>query len=158
MEAKKVNIYFVPNDKNKKGGRFYNVYVNRNERLDLSSFLNSLLDIDELDDAVQKEDKTFKKTGGIIIKSDEEIESATVYTSNNGEISLSIEEQSEYERWMALDKLSDTLYAQRQKEMEDFIIAQQAIDERLAQIQEEKKRISATMKESLGKTKSRGII
>ncbi len=158
MEAKKVNIYFVPNDKNKKGGRFYNVYVNQSERLDLSPFLNSIVDIDDLDDKVREEDESFKKTGGIIIKSNEEIESATVYSSSNGEVSLSAEEQSSYERWMALDKLSDELYNQRKQEMDEFIASQRLIDERLARIQAEKKKISGTMKETLGKTKSRGAM
>lgn len=135
MEARNVNIYFVPNNKNKIGGRFYNVYINRNEKLDLGPFLNSIIEIDELEEKVQEQDSTFKTTGGIILKKDEEIKSATVYTENNGDINISYEQQDAYDRWIQLDKLSNELYSQRKKELEEFIDNQRMIDDKLSFIQ-----------------------
>jgi len=151
MEAKNVNIYFVPNNKNKIGGRFYNVYLNREERLDLAPFLDSVVDIQELEPTVQKEDETFKAAGGIIIKQNETIGSATVYAPDNGEIKLNSEEEMTYAKWLELENLSNALYEQRKKEMEAFLESQRLIDEQLAQLQEEKQKLSGKMQQALRK-------
>lgn len=63
---RKVNIYIIPNFKNK-GGKFYTICANVGERLDLSN-ISSFEEAKALDD-------TFVKRGGIILKQDEEIES-----------------------------------------------------------------------------------
>lgn len=151
MEAKNVNIYFVPNNKNKIGGRFYNVYLNREEKLDLAPFLDSVVDIQELEPTVQKEDETFKAAGGIIIKQNETIGSATVYAPDNGEIKLNSEEEMTYAKWLELENLSNALYEQRKKEMEAFLESQRLIDEQLAQLQEEKQKLSGKMQQALRK-------
>lgn len=67
--TKKLNIYLIPNFKNK-GGKFYTICSNVGEKLDISEITS----FEEL----QKLDNTVKKSGGIIIKQDEEISSITL--------------------------------------------------------------------------------
>ena len=62
---RKINIYLIPNFKNK-GGKFYTVCTNVGDKLDLSN-------ISSYDDAL-KLDNTLVKRGGIILKQNEEIE------------------------------------------------------------------------------------
>lgn len=62
---RKVNIYLIPNFKNK-GGKFYTICTNVGERLDLSG-INSFDEAKAIDD-------TLVKRGGVILKQDEEIE------------------------------------------------------------------------------------
>lgn len=62
---RKVNIYLIPNFKNK-GGKFYTICTNVGERLDLSG-INSFDEAKAMDD-------TLVKRGGVILKQDEEIE------------------------------------------------------------------------------------
>ena len=63
---RKVNIYIIPNFKNK-GGKFYTICTNVGERLDLSG-INSFDEAKAMDD-------TLVKRGGLILKQNEEIES-----------------------------------------------------------------------------------
>lgn len=63
---RKINIYLIPNFKNK-GGKFYTICTNVGERLDLSN-------ISSFDEA-QAIDDTLVKRGGVILKQNEEIES-----------------------------------------------------------------------------------
>ncbi len=63
---RKVNIYIIPNFKNK-GGKFYTICTNVGERLDLSG-INSFDEAKVMDD-------TLVKRGGVILKQNEEIES-----------------------------------------------------------------------------------
>ena len=63
---RKVNIYIIPNFKNK-GGKFYTICTNVGERLDVSS-INSFDEAKAMDD-------TLVKRGGVILKQNEEIES-----------------------------------------------------------------------------------
>lgn len=63
---RKVNIYIIPNFKNK-GGKFYTICTNVGERLDLSG-INSFDEAKAMDDALVKR-------GGVILKQNEEIES-----------------------------------------------------------------------------------
>lgn len=63
---RKVNIYIIPNFKNK-GGKFYTICTNVGERLDMSS-INSFDEAKAMDD-------TIVKRGGVILKQNEEIES-----------------------------------------------------------------------------------
>lgn len=63
---RKVNIYIIPNFKNK-GGKFYTICTNVGERLDLSG-INSFDEAKTMDD-------TLVKRGGVILKQNEEIES-----------------------------------------------------------------------------------
>ena len=62
---RKVNIYLIPNFKNK-GGKFYTICTNVGERLDLSN-ISSFDEAKEIDD-------TLVKRGGVILKQDEEID------------------------------------------------------------------------------------
>lgn len=63
---RKVNIYIIPNFKNK-GGKFYTICTNVGERLDMSG-INSYDEAKAMDD-------TLVKRGGVILKQNEEIES-----------------------------------------------------------------------------------
>ena len=63
---RKVNIYIIPNFKNK-GGKFYTICTNVGERLDMSG-INSFDEAKAMDD-------TLVKRGGVILKQNEEIES-----------------------------------------------------------------------------------
>ena len=63
---RKVNIYVIPNFKNK-GGKFYTICTNVGERLDLSG-------VSSFDEAKAMDD-TIVKRGGVILKQNEEIES-----------------------------------------------------------------------------------
>ena len=65
---KKVNIYLIPNFRNT-GGKFYTIFTNVGERLDLSS-------IESYEEA-SKIDSTVVKRGGVILKKDEEIDSVS---------------------------------------------------------------------------------
>lgn len=108
MEKNKVNLYFVPNPKNERGGQFYNLYVNRGERLDLRPFLESVgKDVDKLTDTVKKEDETFKPAGGMILKRDDEFESVDVYSPNQEGINISPEQQTTYTTLLDLVKMSN---------------------------------------------------
>ena len=60
----KVNIYLIPNFKNR-GGKFYTICTNVGETLDLSNITSY--------EEAKKLDKTFTKRGGLILKKDEEI-------------------------------------------------------------------------------------
>ena len=107
MEENKVNLYFIPNTKNKSGGQFYNLYVNRGEKLDLKPFLDTIGDeIDKLKDEVVKKDKTFKSTGGMILKKDDEFQSVEVYSPNQEGINISPENQNIYRTLLELINLS----------------------------------------------------
>lgn len=63
---RKVNIYLIPNFKNK-GGKFYTICTNVGERLDLSN-------ISSFEEAMKLDD-TLVKRGGVILKQNEEIDS-----------------------------------------------------------------------------------
>lgn len=67
-ENKKLNIYLIPNFKNK-GGKFYTICTNVGERLDLSN-------IHSYEEAL-KIDENIVKRGGLILKKDEEISSVS---------------------------------------------------------------------------------
>ena len=123
-----LNMYFVINKKNPNGGRFYNIYVNEGEKLDLSLYDTS--DIDDFYETVKKDDPTFKKAGGLIIKSTKTIGSLNIYTSGTN---ISAEEQEAYDKWLELDSMSNKLYDQ------------------LTEIQKEKNQLSKKIK-----TKKRG--
>ena len=66
---KKINIYLIPNFKTT-GGKFYTICQNTGELLDISEITSY--------EELSKKDPTVKKTGGLIIKQDEEIESITL--------------------------------------------------------------------------------
>ena len=137
MEENKVNLYFVPNTKNKTGGQFYNLYVNRGERLDLRPFLASIGDdIDKLTDEVSKEDESFKGTGGMILKRDDEFQSVDVYSPNKEGINISPEQQTTYNQLLELVTLSNQ-QAQALIETQQKI---QALTESLGLGEEEKGR------------------
>lgn len=78
---KKVNIYLIPNFKNT-GGKFYTICTNIGEKLDLSSIVSD--DINKTLEEVQKIDSSFKKSGGIILKRDEEIDSVNFTNIGKG--------------------------------------------------------------------------
>ncbi|MBQ2872452.1 MAG: hypothetical protein IJE89_00415 [Bacilli bacterium] len=64
----KVNIYLIPNFKSK-GGKFYTICTNVGEKLDLSNITSF--------EEAQKLDPTIVKRGGLILRKDEEIGSAS---------------------------------------------------------------------------------
>ena len=132
MEENKVNLYFVPNTKNETGGQFYNLYVNRGERLDLRPFLASIGD----DIEVSKEDESFKGTGGMILKRDDEFQSVDVYSPNKEGINISPEQQTTYNQLLELVTLSNQ-QAQALIETQQKI---QALTESLGLGEEEKGR------------------
>lgn len=67
---KKVNIYLIPNFR-KTGGKFYTIYTNVGKKLDLSN-ITSYEQAKELDE-------TLTKSGGLILKRDEEIDSVSFW-------------------------------------------------------------------------------
>jgi len=154
MEEKEKNIYLVKNTKNEHGGQFYNIYKNEGEKLDLTSYLERIDGIDELDYLVYQDDKTFKRAGGLILGKDDKIVSTTVYTPNMGKIEITEEEQNLYDTWQKLDELSNVLYEARKQEMEDFIVSQKRIDEQLKKLLEQKQQISKSIHKTKGKRKS----
>ena len=121
-----LNMYFVINKKNPNGGNFYNIYVNEGEKLDLSKYDTS--DIDLFYERVKLDDPTFKKAGGLIIGKLKTIGSLTMYTKDNGGVNISMEEQDAYNEWLELDRKSNELY------------------EQLSQIQKEKNELSVKIK------------
>ena len=143
MNNQDVNIYFVPNNKNKTGGKFYNVYLNREEKLDLKPVLDNITNIDELEEKIGA--ATFKKAGGIILRRNDSIVSATVYTQSSGSIELNHEQQDAYQRWLQLDKISNEIYETRKKEMEEFTRRQNNLDATLLNIQMEKEKLSKVL-------------
>lgn len=58
MEARNVNIYYIPSNK---GSKFYNLYLNKTEQLDLASFLNSIINIRELESKEKQQYMTVEK-------------------------------------------------------------------------------------------------
>ena len=108
-----VNVYFVENPKApSEGGKFYNVYINRVEKLDLYQVLpldlNSIVapgtDIDAVEWLVGQKDKTFKKVGGIILYRDETIGDISVYKVNDGRVSITNEDKNKLDKINDLDK------------------------------------------------------
>ena len=107
-----VNVYFVPNSKSpEEGGRFYNCYINRVGKLDLSTILPLNLDeivspdtdIDEVEEIVQKVDPTFKTAGAIILNRDETIGDVSIFRPNDGKVGVSLEEKERIEKIDNLD-------------------------------------------------------
>lgn len=49
MEAKNVRVYLIPSNQNKTEGRMYHIYLNKEEKLNIASFLNSVVDLEELE-------------------------------------------------------------------------------------------------------------
>lgn len=107
-----VNVYFVPNSKSPvEGGRFYNCYINRVGKLDLSEILPLNLDeivspdtdIDEVEKIVQKVDPTFKTAGAIILNKDETIGDVSIFKPNDGKVGVSPEEKERIEKIDNLD-------------------------------------------------------
>ena len=155
MEANGVHIYIVPKQ-TERGGDFYKLFINRDEKLDLTEYLNSIEDIDQLESVVQQVDETFKGAGGIILKRGEPIASSTVYSASDGEISLDSEEQNEYLKWLELEAKSEELYQKRKQDMQEFLQKQTEIDTKLDMIQEEKRKITEKMKAVLNPDMQQG--
>ena len=101
-----VNIYFVENKKSPiNGGRFYNVYISRRERLDLDVIIPEDMDVDVIEAFIQeKYDPTFKLAGGIILMRDETIGSVSVFKPSNGKVEVSIQEKNKLDTIDNLDK------------------------------------------------------
>ena len=106
-----VNLYLIPNDKSPiEGGRFYNCYINRAQKLDLEEILpldlNSIvppsMDLDSIEWYVQENyDETFKKVGGIILNKDETIGNVSEFRPNDGKIGVTLDEKKK------MDEISD---------------------------------------------------
>lgn len=80
-QKKKVNIYLIPNFQST-GGNFYTICTNEGELLDLSSIIGENIS-DTLTEG-QKMDSTFRKSGGIILKKDQEIGSVNFVNRGKG--------------------------------------------------------------------------
>lgn len=76
------NLYLVPNNKNKTGGDFYNIYHNTGEKL-------NLLDIDNITDP------TLKCIGGIILQRGQTIDNVTTYRADENGVLLEVTEFNE---------------------------------------------------------------
>ncbi len=83
MKERKSHLYLIPNEKNRIGGDFYNIYISRGEKLDLSSFYKPGSTISEVENQMQKIDPTFKKIGGIILNQGEMIDSTFTFIPKN---------------------------------------------------------------------------
>ena len=121
-----LNMYFVQNNKNPNGGRFYNIYVNQGEKLDLSKFDTS--DIDQFYYDVVKVDPTFKKAGGLILGGVKKINSVSMYSIDKGGVNITTEEEEAYNEWLKIEEKSNELY------------------EQLTKLQKEKNELSAKIK------------
>ena len=108
-----LNMYFIQNNKNPNGGRFYNIYVNEGEKLDLTKF--DTTDIDKFYLDVQEVDPTFKKAGGLIIGGIKKINSVSMYSEDKGGVNISTEVEEAYNEWLDLDEKSNELYEQLTK-------------------------------------------
>ena len=108
-----LNMYFVQNNKNPNGGRFYNIYVNEGEKLDLTKF--DTTDIDKFYSDVREVDSTFKKAGGLIIGGIKKINSVSMYSEDKGGVNISTEVEEAYNEWLDLDEKSNELYEQLTK-------------------------------------------
>ncbi len=92
MKEKKSHLYLIPNEKNRIGGDFYNIYISRGEKLDLSSFYEPGSTISEVEMKMKAIDPTFKKIGGIILNQGEMIDSTFTFIPKNAR-----KEMEEYE-------------------------------------------------------------
>lgn len=109
-----VNVYFIPNEKSPiDGGKFFNVYINRVDNLnlddilpeDLSKISSPKMDIDSVEWYVQENfDPTFKLVGGIITNKDETIGNVNVFRPNDGKVGVSREEKEKINKIDDLDK------------------------------------------------------
>ena len=110
---KVTNLYLVPNNKNPHGGRFYNIYKNQGERLDLSEIINPD-DIDSLEEDVRRitGDESFKRIGGVITCLGEEIETTNVYNGFSNSTYLPQEVVDNYEKLVGNYQLIDRIQAE----------------------------------------------
>ena len=131
-----VNVYFVPNYKNKiPSGRFYNCYINRVDKLDLSQILPLNLqeivsdgtDIDQVEQIVQEEDPTFKLAGGIILNKDEDIGDISIFKPNDGKVGVSPAEKERIEQ-------IDSLYSEIKSKLEKVTYLDAEIAEKEAKV------------------------
>jgi len=109
-----VNVYLIPNEKSPiDGGKFFNVYINRVDNLnlddilpeDLSKICSPKMDIDSVEWYVQENfDPTFKLVGGIITNKDEKIGNVNVFRPNDGKVGVSREEKEKINKIDNLDK------------------------------------------------------
>ena len=109
-----VNVYLIPNEKSPiDGGKFFNVYINRVDNLnlddilpeDLSKISSPKMDIDSVEWYVQENfDPTFKLVGGIITNKDETIGNVNVFRPNDGKVGVSREEKEKINKIDDLDK------------------------------------------------------
>lgn len=83
MKERKSHLYLIPNEKNRIGGDFYNIYISRGEKLDLSRFYQPGSTIAEVETQMKKIDPTFKKIGGIILNQGEMIDSTFTFIPKN---------------------------------------------------------------------------
>ena len=148
-----VNVYFVPNPKSPlDAGKFYNVYISRAQNLDLEDILPLKLedivppemDVDSIEWYVQEYyDETFKTAGGIILNKDESIGNVNIFQPSDGKIGITPEEQSRYQELEDVTEKMKRVIAKKKegtsefaKRYDEFLKAQQAIDEELAQLEE----------------------
>ncbi len=112
-----LNMYFVQNNKNPNGGRFYNIYVNEGEKIDIAKY--DTTDIDLFYELVKIDDPTFKKAGGLIIGGIKKINSISVYSIDKGGVNITTEEEQAYNEWLELEEKSNELYEQLTKLQEE---------------------------------------
>ncbi len=125
MNKEAVNIYIVPNEKNKSGGKFYNIYLNRKEKIDLKEFYHGSLE--EMERNIKKKDPTFKKTGGLILRRKETIESFSSYILNEDGVLLDPKEQQDYSELKTYLEISLEQGEALEEQMKEFSSTQKKI-------------------------------
>lgn len=148
-----VNVYFIPNTKSPEdSGMFYNVYINRNEPLELDKILPLDIDIDKIAFYVQQNyDKTFKNAGGIILNRDECIGKAKIFIPNKGGVNISLEEKEKMDTINNIDEEIEN----RKAYIEELKSIQEELNEVLENYKNEVDKIYKSSMESINKIKSK---
>ena len=160
-----VNLYLLPSKKSPvEGGKFYTCFINRGERLELTSILPE--NYEEMDEDIievyvqENSDDTFKKTGGIIIRRDETIGNVNIFRPNDGTISITPEEKQKVDQISDLDREIEekrNILESAKKELEEIKRQDEQIKEvindyerKALALQNELVKQIATIKGSLG--------
>ena len=97
------NLYAIENvHASTEGGKFYNIYKNHGEKLDLSAIIPKDMDINVIEPYItDKYDKTFKGVGGMILNRDDSIGDIHAFKPNYDQIEITAEEKR------MLDEIAD---------------------------------------------------
>ena len=113
-----VELYIIPTPNSpEKGGKHYTLFKNEVSNLDLTAIAPSYSSLDELEEKVQKIYPSFKKVGGIILKSNERIN-----LSSSGNIKFYRDEVGK-----------QLISTERKEKIKKLLEAQQELEDALAQ-------------------------